>query len=241
MIKVADVFGSPLDLLKKTRSYLLSCRENAPEDVLTGLNYNIIINTALIFEAEAENLLHNILDQYERLYIEFYQPDLIGVDKKLAANAKSISKSILPKIKEYSSRGTGIDHYIKMFKFLIPEEDLNAVTPFTEGIQVLFQFRNVIAHGRAIRFEERMYYDCPDYENEVRTEIDFMGGYRKIQDYLIKQKLLDKPITETHDVTSLFSNKVCDHLIEMESKYMAAMEKCVPFEMLDYKDDYEKI
>ena len=241
MIKIADVSGTPLYFLKNTRDFLLSCREKASEEVRIGLNYNIIIDTALILEAESENLLHNVINQYERLFIQFYQPDLKECDEKLGANAKKLLSSAFPKLKNYSSKGTGVKHYIDTFKMLIPNSDLTPLKPYEEGIQVLYQFRNVIAHGRAIRFEERTYYTYPDYDNETNREIDFMGGYKKVQDYLIKQGLLDKPVTESHDFKALFSNEICNHLIQVESKYFESWQKCVPFDLVDYRDDFEKI
>ena len=241
MIRVTDISGTPLIILKNTRDYLLSCRENVSEEVRIGLNYNIIIGTALILEAESESLIHNIINQYEELCIKYYQLDLIGCDANLAANARCLLNSSFSKLKEYSSKGTGMEHYKKTFQMLLPKSDLTPLTPYEEGIQVLYQFRNVIAHGRAIRFEERTYYSHIDYEKETKKEIDFMGGYKKAQEYLIKKGLLNVPITESYDFKSLFSNEICDHLIEVESNYYKTLEKCVPFTMKDFRDDFEYI
>lgn len=47
-----------------------------------------------------------------------------------------------------------------------------------EGIEVLFQLRNVLAHGRAIRFDVKTYMPYPTYEVE-NVEVDFKGGYKK--------------------------------------------------------------
>lgn len=241
MIKIADVSGTPLYFLKETRGFLLSCRTRSSVDIRIGLNYNIIIDTVLILEAELENLLHDIINQYERIYIKYYQPDLKEYDTELAANVKKLLGSAFHHLKEYSSKGTGMDHYINAFKMLIPESDLTPLNPYEEGIKVLFQFRNVIAHGRAIRFEERSYFTYPDYENETKKEVDFTGGYKKAQEYLIKKGLLDKPVTESHDFRALFSNEICDHLIQVESDFIDTLEKCIPFELVDFRDDYEKI
>ena len=78
-------------------------------------------------------------------------------------------------------------------------------------------------------------------ENETKKEIDFVGGYKKAQEYLIKKGLLNKPITESRDFKSLFSNEICDHLIEVESNYFITLEKCVPFTLKDFPDDDESI
>ncbi len=239
MIKIANAFGTPLGFLKDTRAFFISCRDNVSEEVRVGLNYNIIVDTAFILEAESEALIHSIVDQYEQIYIKFYQPDLTDCDAKLAANAKTLLRSSFSMIKNYSSKKTGMEHYKTIFNILIPESDLTTIKPFEEGIQVLYQFRNVIAHGRAIRFEERTYYAYPDYDNEVKKEIDFMGGYKKVQDYLIKKGLLEQPITESLDYKSLFSDAICDHMIKVESDYYEALKKCVPFTLIDYRDDCE--
>lgn len=241
MIKITSVSETPLEFLKSTRDYLLSSRENVSEEVRIGLNYNIIVDTALILEAELEVIIHKIINQYEDLFIEYYQPDLIGIDKNLARNARELLGSSFTKLKAYSSKGTGMEHYTKTLKMLIPESDFTPLKPYEEGIQVLYQFRNVIAHGRSIRFEERAYYSCPDYENETKKEIDFMGGYKMTQEYLIKKGLLNMPITESHDFKTLFSNEICEHLIEVESNYFETLEKCVPFTLKDFQDDDENI
>ena len=168
MIRIADISGTPLFFLKATREYFLSCRNNVSEEVRIGLNYNIILDTTLILEAELEVLLHRIIDQYERLYISFYQPDLAGCEIELAENAKALLSSSFSKLKKYSSRRTGMDHYKDALKILLPKIDLTPLMPYEEGIKVLYHLRNVIAHGRAITFEERTYYTYPDYENEVK-------------------------------------------------------------------------
>ena len=234
--------------IKKDKAFAPITEDEIPFDipenwewVRLGLNYNIIIDTALILEAESEDLLHNVINQYERLYIKYYQPDLSEADKAMADNAKKLFSSAFPRLKDYSSKRTGMKHYIDTFKMLIPESDLTPLKTYDEAIQVLYQFRNVIAHGRAIRFEERTYYTYPDYENESKKEIDFMGGYRKTQEYLIKKGLLAKPVTETHDFKSLFSDKICDHLINVESDFFETWKKCVPFDLADYREDYEKL
>ena len=139
MIKIADISGTPLYFLKDTRDFLLSCRDKAPDNIRIGLNYNIIIDTALILEAESEDLLHNVINQYERLYIKYYQPDLSEADKAMADNAKKLLSSAFPRLKDYSSKGTGMKHYIDTFKMLIPESDLTSLKTYDEAIQVLYQ------------------------------------------------------------------------------------------------------
>lgn len=241
MIKIAEVSGTPLHFLKETRDYFISCREKATENVRLGLNYNIIINTAFILEAESEQLLHSIVEQYEFLYIKYYQLNLKDVDRELAKNVKKLLSESFYQLKCYISKSTGIKEYTKIFQMLIPECQLDSLLEYQEGIQVLYQLRNVIAHGRAVRFEERTHYAYPDYDNEVLKEINFSGGYKRAQEYLIKKGLLCEPITETHEYKTLFCDRISDYFVKLESDYFEAWKKCVPFEIIDFKDDYEKL
>jgi hypothetical protein len=110
-------------------------------------------------------------------------------------------------LSERISSTTGAESYSAMFELIIgqPLNGLQYVSPIWETICVLFQFRNVLGHGRQVSAEQLKAY----YIEGVKET--FGGGYRKVQDYLMKKKLLESRFTERHSDFIYLSEAVADH------------------------------
>lgn len=242
MIRIMNMMGSQIELLWETREFMLNSRSNVSQNVKKGLNYNIILISVLILEGQSEELLYKIVNQYQNLYIKNYQLDLIDEDEALVNNAKILFRNSFDIIKQNISKNTGIRHYLNMFNILLPECRLSKeVEALKESIQILYQFRNVLAHGRAVQYEQREYFEFFNYDIPMKTEISFDGGYYKVQEYLIKKKLIDKRITEIRDTGILFSDEVSNHFVYIQKKFIKEWRKCVPFELKEWIDEAEKL
>ena len=88
MIKIERFTLESLSLLNQTREYLMSLRDTAPEHIQIGINYNIILNSAMIFEGEMEQLLHSIVTRYEEIYVR----DMGHGDKRKFGFIKKLSQ-----------------------------------------------------------------------------------------------------------------------------------------------------
>jgi len=82
-----------------------------------------------------------------------------------------------------------------------------------EGIQTLFQFRNVLAHGREISATMLSAYWIEEEWKEL-----FSGGYKKAENYLLKNKLVDKRFVECDSTALYFNDNVADHFWELSKK-----------------------
>ena len=76
------------------------------------------------------------------------------------------------------SRTTGLQNYDKLFELFCKKRisKMSNMEPLWEGLQILFNFRNVIAHGReALACIVHAYY----YPEPVE---EFLGWYAKLGD-----------------------------------------------------------
>jgi hypothetical protein len=64
--------------------------------------------------------------------------------------------------------------------------------PHWEGITTLFHFRNVLAHGRQVSAVRTLIGQVSNEDGTIQDRFsdEFGGSYRKVEDYLRKQKLI---------------------------------------------------
>ena len=234
MIKQEYFYSDNLDLLEETREFMITSRNNTTVNIQMGLNYNIILTSVLILEGKFERLLYAIVNYYDHIYVENMGNVDIKEDISVGKNYRNFLNNLFDRTKTQISKNTGISHYKNMLNMLIddytPTQEMRSLE---EGIEVLFQLRNVLAHGRAVRFDIKTYMPYPTYEVE-NIEIDFRGGYKKAEDYLYKQGLLEQKCIENKDCHLLFSNKISDYFVNLQNKYIYECYKSIPFEIDEY-------
>jgi hypothetical protein len=100
-------------------------------------------------------------------------------------------------------------------------------TKLMEGVQILIAFRNGIAHARSVHFQA--------YTENLEEEDEFEIGdqYRKIHNYLERQKL----VAGRDD---LFSNQIADHFASLVRPYMEAVVALLPVPQSDNVKDLVK-
>lgn len=229
MIKQECFYCDNLDLLEETRKFMITSRSDTLDDIQKGLNYSIILTSVLILEGKLERLLYAIVNYYDHIYVQ----NIGHIDIKENASVSKYFRSFLNKVfdntKSQISKNTGISHYKAMLNMLIDGyAPTKEIKDLEEGIEVLFQLRNVLAHGRAIRFDIKTYMPYPTYEVE-NIEVDFKGGYKKAEDYLYKQGLLKQKCVESKEFHLLFSNDISDYFVNLQNKYINECYKSIPF------------
>lgn len=232
MIKIESYYSDNLDLLKETRDFMIKKRdETNSENELMGLNYNIILNSVLILEGEFEKLLFSIVQHYENMYIQKVSQHEKLNDLESGTYVRFFLNQSFNNMREKISKNTGLKHYKSMLEELIHNYQNTAeMKKLEEGVETLFQLRNVLAHGRAIRFNIKSHMPYPTY-NVESIESDFKGGYKKAEDYLIKHGLLSNVMTQNMNFYQLFENDICNHFVDISQKYLQACRDSIPFEI----------
>ena len=161
--------------LESLNKYLIESRKTVRQkDIRIGINYTIILNTACCVEGILEYILKEILFQKNTMLQDVNS-------EKFYQFYYSLEKEVHDRI----AKTTGIDNYNYLFKLLTGKElsKIDIIKLYMEGINVLFEFRNVLAHGREIKSESF----CIDVANKEFYN-SFMGGYKKTEEYLLKKK-----------------------------------------------------
>lgn len=118
----------------------------------------------------------------------------------------------------------GFDEISRLFKVATGKSlaELTNQPRQHEAVDVLFKFRNGIAHGRAIEYDTFANYQTSRYETE------FSGSYEKVEAYLIKNGLLKKPLTRGGSGWDFFADAVADHFINLTAVYAKAVLHGLP-------------
>lgn len=193
------------------------------EKLNAALNLNIILSVACFVEGFFEDRGKLLLGYYKEIYslIDFKEFEL-RKPKNVFFN--NVEKFLSQKI----SQSTGIDNYNSIFELLLdkPFKTNPKITPYIEGINVLYQLRNVIAHGRQLHlYEVEAYYTDGIEEN-------FNGGYKKAENYLIKKGLLSQKIKDGGTVQLYFTNEIADHFWILANDFVKAFDEFIQEHML---------
>lgn len=203
----------------------------------SAINLSIILHSACWTESVLENKLLMVLKHYREGYNNIHIEDFV-TRKTLNRYYERLEKHFDSSIRKTS----GIEKFDNMFEILLgksfsKDERIKAKL---ESIKVLFQFRNMIAHGREIHAVERSISD--DKSDLTET---FRGGYKKVEDYLIKKKFIDEKFIESKNLDMYFSDGVADHFFICAKSFIECIDEfiqgCFDNENTDFFDDFMKI
>lgn len=214
-----QVYSSEIySLFKKNIDFLFENRD-CQEELSCALNMNIILLTACYLEGLLERKAKCVLGYHRSIYKNISKPDL---DFRRPMNF--FYNRIASDLKRKISQTSGIDNYDSLFEVLLGKsiKKEEAIKPLIEPIKALFQLRNVIAHGREINA-----YEVSAYWPNGSKEEHFEGGYKKAEDLLIKNKLLDKKYIQQQDVSLFFTNKIADYFYNTVTEFIDQMDSFV--------------
>lgn len=104
-----------------------------------------------------------------------------------------------------------------------------------EAISVLFQLRNVIAHGREISAYEHI-IDRESFQSEEY----FFGGYKRAETLLLKEGIIASGFIKSSDPTIFFTDAVADYFLEKTDAFLLGLDEFVS-EGLVVEDFFEGI
>ncbi len=164
--------------LPNTINLLVQQREEAKADknVYQGLNYTIILLSACYFEGVLTSALRQILVFSEK-------------------SKRKGDKPIFNHLERMVLRSDGIDKFNEVSFLILNKEIFSLMSDKErEGIKILFQIRNIIAHGKEIT-----HYMTPMIEGDgvvhfpPNPEMFWGDGSgEKIESFLVKRKLIKK-------------------------------------------------
>lgn len=188
------------------------------KDSLVAINLNIILCSACFLEGIFEDRGKMLLGYYRVIYNSIDLP-LFEIRKPMNTFYNNLEEYLSANI----SQTTGIDKYNTFYKLLLDKsfKKDSYLSTMIEGISALFNLRNVIAHGRLIHaYNVNAYYTNG-------TEENFVGGYKKTEEYLKKQKLIDKGFMKSHKSSIYFSNEIADHFYSLTKKFVEGLDNFI--------------
>ena len=188
------------------------------QDTLSAINMNIILCSACYLEGILEER-GNFLLGYNNAIRETIHLD--EFEQRKAFN--TIQNRVRTHFKEKLSHTTGLDNFDSLFQLFlgVSFKQSNEIKPLVEGINVLFQLRNVIAHGRkAFAYELEAYYTSG-------AEEYFTGGYKKAEEYLIKKELLKDKFFNADAIDVFFTNSIADHFYDLVITFISLLDEFI--------------
>ena len=190
--------------IKKNIDFLINARSSQnDEELIASINLNILLLSTCYTEGKLEGILKGIVECHRQIYKK------INIEEfEIRRPMNILYKSIMNDVKDRISRCQGLENYNNMWKLLMEKSllDYDEIKILWEPIQILFQLRNVLAHGRQINS-----YITNAYWNGNKDEEYFFGGYKKAEDYLRKIGLIKARFIENNSSNLFFSNEIIDY------------------------------
>lgn len=196
--------------------YLMAERkEITNEKLICAMNLNIILNSACFIEGNLENKLKSVLESIKEKYNKIDISDF-EIRKPINVFINNIEKDLDRKI----AQCTGIEKYDELFHILLNKslKKEKGIAEIIEGVQVLFQLRNVIAHGKEVKAYEVNAFWTNGFEE------NFIGGYKKAETYLLKKNIIEKKFKDLESSNVFFSNEVADHFWQTSKKFLELVD-----------------
>ena len=173
------------------------------QEILAGVNLSIILAAACFIEGNLERILLKTIDT-------------VGVQ------SNPLLIRLIDDLRTKVSKTTGSKGYNEVFGLVVGEKVNEFINDSSlwENIKTLFFFRNVIAHGRAVGY--KLYF--PPKVGGFWEE-EFSGGYKKVEDFLLKKGLISSRHIEEADNWHYFSNEVADFFWEAAMKFVSRLNE----------------
>lgn len=214
------IFDQPIySYYKRLIDFNISERENINDcELNSAINLNIILNCACYIEGFLEDCGKLMLGYYREVINSVKYPEL-----ELRKPKNTFYNNVEEFLSKKISQTTGIDNYNLLFEMLTGKsfkKDDN-IKPVLEAINVLYQFRNVIAHGRQIHLYEVKAYYTDGFEEQ------YSGGYKKAEEYLIKNNLISTKIKDALCPHIYFTNEIADHFYQVTKLFVEAFNNFI--------------
>ncbi len=208
--------------LREHIDFLISRRKRlkrSDKKVRIGINLSIILMAACYIEGKLESDIKELVKHRRGVLREInvkkfyhrriYNTFLNNIEKLLTARIE---------------RTTGIENFQTVYGLLSYRNTplKFQAYPNWEGIKVLFNLRNVLAHGREVTAER-----ISGFWLDVDWKDEFMGGYKIAEAYLYKKKLTTIKFIKKGSIDHLFTNKIADHFYSISKNFLKYHSKII--------------
>ena len=211
--------------LESHMTFLQKQRKQVPRkdrSTRIGINIALILTSACFVEGKVEQELKELIIHRNSV--------IRGVDVK-GLYERRILNSVMGNLEDYLmsrvKRTTGIENFGSFLELLSYKRTPEKFSDFPnwEAIRVLFNFRNVLAHGRECSGRRtKAWWTEGDWKDE------FAGGYKLTEDYLYKNNLIRIRFISSESIEHLFTNKVADHFVVQSKSFCRHISRIVGLE-----------
>ena len=131
-------------------------------------------------------------------------------------------KRLIDDLRLRVAKTTGSENYDEVFSLVVGKKASETIgdPALWENVKTLFYFRNVIAHGRAVGYKL-----CFPPAVGGFWEEEFSGGYKKVEDFLLKKGLLESRHIEEGSNWHYFADEVADFFWSSASSFVEKLNK----------------
>lgn len=174
-----------------------------PEGIRAGINFSIILASACFIEGNFERILIKNINASGEHSVPLY-------------------KRLIDDLRLRVAKTTGSEGYDEVFALVVGKKASETIgePALWENIKTLFYFRNVIAHGRAVGY--KLYF--PPGVGGFWEE-EFSGGYKKVEDFLLKKGLLESRHIEDGSNWHYFADEVADFFWSAATSFVEKLNK----------------
>lgn len=208
--------------LEEHMAFLQAQRKQVPiksRPTRIGINISLILTSACVVEGRVEQELKELIRHRNSV--------IRGLDAEKLYERR-ILNSVMSNLEDYLNsrveRTTGIENFGSFLELLSYKRTPATFSdyPNWEGIRVLFNFRNVLAHGRECSGRRtKAWWVEGDWKDE------FAGGYKLTEDYLFKKKLIKGRFISKGSVEHLFTNTVADHFVVQSKRFCRHISRII--------------
>lgn len=208
--------------IKELVVFLIQSRNSQlTTDLRMGINHAIIFYSACYIEGLMEQVLKTLLSRRREIYNKIDIPEF-----ETRKTINNLFNTLEEDLEVRISRSTGIRAYLDLIHLLTkdtpgPKNTIKQnpkIGELLEGINVLFQFRNVLAHGREISAARLSAYWIKEPWQEI-----FSGGYKSAEEYLIKIGLLDSGFMDSAKSDLFFTDSIADHFWDLSHNFITRL------------------
>ena len=208
-------YYSTYHFIPETITFFLKQRivEKDNISIISGLNFSIVTGLTALIETLNREVLNDKANSNRQLIIA----KSLGLKKKETVLSSIIDEKNIPELNEYEKLYLRIDKSgWKQQKPLYNEIFKNQLVDIVDtelliDIDMLFTYRNIIAHGNELTIDES---NC----NEIITRnLEIVFNYLQTKDRFSK---LDKE--DFSLINTLMSNQVIDHFLDVAQRYITA-------------------
>lgn len=199
--------------------FLISSRDSVSEPLLrAGINHSIIFNSACFIEGLLEATLKEMLKRRREIFHGIGKPEFSA-----RKTTNTLFNGLVGDLEQRISRATGADAYNDLFGVITGMKltEREPIKAKWEGIATLFQFRNVLAHGREISASQMKAYWI-----EQPWLDQYTGGYKRAEDYLKKHQLITERFWTTKNEHLYFSDQISDHFWSVALGFVRTVYEC---------------